>query len=244
MSSELLVERKAALTVLTLNRPDRLNALNASLVEALMEALRAAAADGTRLCVFRGSGKGFSGGFDFGGLDEMSDGDLVLRFLRIEQLLQAVWSAPFSTLALVHGACFGAAADLVSSCSRRIATPDARFRMPGLRFGVVLGTRRLAAVVGMDKARRLLESSSVFDASQALENGFLQELAEVDAWPEVTERVSAETTALPPAAQRALLAETRDERSDADLAALARSVAEPGLRARMQAYLEEVRSKR
>src|SRR5690625_1011709 len=243
MPSELLVERKGALTVLTLKRPDRLNAFNAGLVEALIAALDAAAEDGTRLCVFRGSGKGFSGGFDFGGLDEMSDGDLALRFLRIELLLQAVWSAPFSTLALVHGACFGAAADLVSSCSRRVTTPDARFRMPGLRFGVVLGTRRLAAVVGMDEARRLLESSSVFDGSRATASGFMQELAEVEAWPDVIDRVLAEATALPDAAQRALLAETREERPDADLAALARSVAEPGLRQRMQAYLEEVRRK-
>ena len=244
MSTELAVEREGALTVLTLNRPEKLNAFDAALVEALIDALHSAGDDGTRLCVFRGAGKGFSGGFDFGGLEEQSDGDLALRFLRIELLLQAVWSAPFSTLALVHGPCFGAAADLVASCGGRVAAPDARFRMPGLRFGVVLGTRRLAALLGTDEARRLLETSAVFDASRALAKGFVQQVSEVAEWPALIERALAEATSLPVAAQRALLAQSRDDRPDADLAELARSVAEPGLHARMQAYLDEVRRKR
>lgn len=244
MSSELLVEREGPLAVLTLNRPEKLNAFNEGLVEALIEALGVAASDGTRLCVFRGAGKGFSGGFDFGGLERLSDGDLALRFLRIEILLQAVWSAPFSTLALVHGACFGAAADLVAACGRRVAAPEASFRMPGLRFGVVLGTRRLASLLGAEEARSLLETSATFDAARARANGFVQELAPVAEWPGVIERALEEATSLPAGAHRALLAQCRDERADADLAALARSVAEPGLGRRMRAYLEEVKRKR
>lgn len=249
MPSEVGIERQGDLTLLTLQRPEKLNAFNEALVERLLDALERATSDGTRLCVFKGAGKGFSGGFDFGGLEELSDGDLALRFLRLEMLLQAVWSAPFSTLALVHGACYGAAADLVAACSHRVAAPDARFRMPGLRFGVVLGTRRLASLLGADEARSLLESSASFDASRARASGFVQQVAEMAAWPGVIEQAVEAAGALPAAAQRALLVQSRaaqDDRGagDADLAALARSVAEPGLGQRMRAYLEEVRRRR
>ncbi|MEQ1714110.1 MAG: enoyl-CoA hydratase/isomerase family protein, partial [Hyphomicrobium sp.] len=140
MSDSLIVARSGHRTMLTLNRPERVNALDAALVEALLAALASAARDGTRIVVFRGAGKGFSAGFDFSGLDAQSDGDLVLRFIRLEQMLQAVWSAPFVTMAIAHGPCFGAAADLVAASTIRIASDDTGFRMPGLRFGIALGT--------------------------------------------------------------------------------------------------------
>jgi hypothetical protein len=66
-----------------------MNALSATLVEALLAEVDAAYRDGTRLLVLRGNGKNFSAGFDMGGYEAQSEGDLVLRFIRIEQLLQA-----------------------------------------------------------------------------------------------------------------------------------------------------------
>lgn len=148
------VTREGSLTRVRLNRAEKLNAFNAELVDGLMHAVRTAHEDGTRLLVITAEGKGFSGGFDLNDLDAQSDGDLLLRFVRVEELLQAVHHAPFATLALVHGACYGAAADLVAACHFRVAAPDARFRMPGLRFDLVLGTRiilrRLMLSIGQD----------------------------------------------------------------------------------------------
>jgi enoyl-CoA hydratase/carnithine racemase len=153
MTTPLIVERTEDVVILRLNRPDKLNALNAALVEALIEAVESAIADGVRQIAFRGEGKGFAAGFDVDGLDALSDGDLALRLIRIETLLQRVQHAPVATLALVHGPCFGAAADLVTACRWRVAAPGAKFCMPGLRFGVVLGTRRLAQRVGTHRPR-------------------------------------------------------------------------------------------
>lgn len=244
VTETLIVERSDAVTVLTLNRPDKLNALNVSLVEALIEAIEAAITARTSLIVLRGAGKGFSAGFDVDGLDEMSGGDLALRFLRIEILLQLIQHAPTATLALVHGPCFGAAADLVATCRWRIAAPGTRFRMPGLKFGVILGTRRLAHLVGTDAARAFLETSKVFDHEEALAKGFLTGVEPLEAWADLI-RSSADVAAtLAPDAQAALMACTLPDTRDADLAALARAVAQPSLKERMSAYVVGLQSKR
>lgn len=153
MNQELLIEKTGAVLTLTLNRPDKANALNAELVQALAAAVDTAHGDGTRLLVFKGNGRNFCAGFDFSGVEDASAGDLLLRFARIEALLQAVYHAPFATLALAQGKNFGAGVDLVLACGKRVATADAQFRMPGLKFGLQLGTRRLAARIGGDRAR-------------------------------------------------------------------------------------------
>ena len=145
MTDELIVLHDGPVTRLTLNRPEKANALSPGLTEALIAAFEAAEQDGTRLMVLSGAGKGFCSGFDLSGFDDLRDGDLVLRIIRIETMLQIVYHVPFPTLALGHGRIMGAGADLFAACSQRIATPDTSFRMPGLAFGIVLGTRRLAA---------------------------------------------------------------------------------------------------
>lgn len=243
MSDDLLIRREGALTRFTFNRPEKRNALSAGLVEALLHGVEAAGRDGTRLAVFQGAGKGFCAGFDFTGIETQSDADLVHRFVRVEQMLQAIRHAPFATLALVHGACFGAAADIVAACGRRAAVPGATFRMPGLRFGVVLGTRRLADLIGPDKARSLLEMTRVFAAEEARDLGVLTDIVAEDAWPELVEHTRAAAETLPLIAQRALLERTTPDTRDADMAALVRSVATPGLQARIAAFLDEAKKK-
>lgn len=245
MSDSLIVDRAGDRTTLTLNRPDRLNALDASLVGALLDALQAATHDGTRIVVFRGAGKGFSGGFDFSGIDASSDGDLALRFIRLEQVLQAVWSAPFVTMALVHGPCFGAAADLVAACGLRFAASDAQFRMPGLRFSIALGTGRLARLVGTDAARQLLTTSRVFDAAEATRIGFISQIAAPDTWDGLIDSATADAGVLSSASLARMLRLTRGVDTGADdMAALVASISEPGLKERVKTYIASLKSKR
>ena len=133
MKEPLLVERTDQITPLTLNRTEKANALDAAIVEALLAAVDQACTDGTRLRVLSGAGNHCCAGFDFSDLETQSAGDLLGRFVRIEQVLQARWHAPLATVALVHGSSFGAGADLVCACERRIAAPASRFQMPGRR---------------------------------------------------------------------------------------------------------------
>ena len=230
------VGRAGDTTRITLNRPEKANALNPELVEAMIEAVTAAATDGTRLLVLDAEGRHFCAGFDLGDLDSVSEGDLTLRFVRIETLLQTLHHLPFPTLALARGRAMGAGADIFCACSRRIAAPETRFRMPGLAFGIVLGTRRLAARIGDEAARRLQNETRPFDAAEAVALGFATETASEADWPaRIAEAESAAAT-LSPEATRALFAATvRDTRAQ-DMADLAVSASRPGLKARIQAY--------
>ena len=239
MSGELREDFAAGVLTLTLDRPAKMNALSASLVEALIAQVGGAAARGVRLLVLRGAGKNFSAGFDMGDYESQSEGDLALRFIRIEQLLQAVRHAPFDTLAFAHGRNFGAGVDLVGACARRVVAPEATFRMPGLRFGLVLGTRLFTSRVGAERARQVLQASRTFNAAEALEWGFATEVAAQEHWAPVLEKARAASAALPAAAAARLFAVTAEDHRDADLAELARSAAEPGLKARIAAYLAE-----
>ncbi len=238
MSEAVIRSSDGSTTTLTLNRPDKRNALSKELVEALLDHIATAQNDDTRLLVLRGEGKAFCAGFDFTGLDDHTDGDLVLRFIRIEQLLQAIWHAPFATLVLAHGACFGAGADLVCAAGHRVAAAGTKFRMPGMRFGIALGTGRLAETVGTDAARSLLGTSKVFSETEALDTGFISEIAETSAWNDIIASAAAEAAVLPVDAAFRLHHLTRTNNRDRDLAALVRSAAEPGLKNRIRAFID------
>lgn len=238
MNDELIRKHEGHVTRLTLNRPAKANALSSSLVEALLNAVEYAYTDGTRLLVLDGAGDHFCSGFDFTGYQDQSEGDLAVRFLRIETLLQQLFHAPFETLALAHGSVFGAGADLVAACGIRVAAPGTRFRMPGLRFGVVLGTRRLAFRIGADNARAVLSESRTFDADDALRMRFVTQIAARADWPRVTAEAERVSALLSPAAADALHRQVvADSRAD-DMAALALSVSRPGLKERIRRYRE------
>ena len=238
MSDELLRKHENHVTRLTLNRPQKANALSAALVEALIDAVESAASDGTRLLIIDGAGSHFCAGFDFTDAQAQSEGDLALRFIRIETLLQALYHAPCETLALAHGRVFGAGADIVASCGMRIAAAGTTFRMPGLRFGVVLGTRRLMHRIGADKAREILSTSRTFEAAEALDAGFLTGIAAAEEWPALVMRAQSAAEALSPAAAAALHRRTVIDSRCEDMAELARSVSTPGLQERIRRYRE------
>ena len=235
---DLLRQHDGHLTRLTLNRPAKANALSAALVEALLDAVDYARSDGTRLLVLDGAGRHFCAGFDFTGYQDQSEGDLALRFIRIETLLQALHHAPFETLALAHGKNFGADADLVAACGIRVAAPGTTFRMPGLRFGVVLGTCRLAHRVGADHARAILSASRTFGTDEALGINFITEISEQPQWGEIVRRTQAYCEQLTPAAATALHRQTTPDTRADDMNALARSVSVPGLKERIRLYRE------
>jgi enoyl-CoA hydratase len=238
VNDELIRKHEGHVTRLTLNRPQKANALSASLVEALLNAVDYACTDGTRLLVLDGAGRHFCAGFDFTDYETQSEGDLALRFVRIETLLQQLHHAPFETLTYAHGNAFGAGADLVAACGVRVAAPDTWFRMPGLRFGIVLGTRRLAHRIGADRAREILAASRRFDAAEALRIGFLTNVAAPAEWPQFAARLRADREFLTPTAATALHRQTVIDSRAEDMAALAASVSVPGLKERIRIFRE------
>jgi enoyl-CoA hydratase len=123
----------------------------------------------------------------------------------------------------------------VAACGRRVAEPEATFRMPGLAFGLVLGTRRYAERVGRTRARHVLGEGLTFDAAAALADGFLTARTPREAWPEAVAAAEAAARLSPDSARALNRATCRDTRAE-DLADLVASAARPGLKDRIRAY--------
>jgi len=238
----LKIEQADGLLQLTLNRPHSANALNPDLTEALLQALTQT--QGIRLCVIRGTGRHFCAGFDLSDLQNLSDGDLLWRLLRIETLLQTIYHSPFAVVALGQGQIVGAGADLFAACWRRVAAGDASFKMPGWNFELALGTRRLTHLIGQDAARDLLIDTRVLSAEESLSCGLASDLASPQEWPALIDELHQRTSALSIRALEQMLHLTsRDTRND-DIAAIVKTAGRPGLKARIMAYRDQVAATR
>lgn len=237
MAESLHIDRHDDHWIFTLDRPEKRNALSAELVEALIAGIDAAHSKNIPTLIIRGAGKNFSAGFDFTGHESQSEGDLVLRMIRIETLLQKIAASPALTVAFAHGKNFGAGVDIIAACKLRYATSDAMFRMPGLKFGLVLGTRRFRNIVGTSHALSILSDARSFDATEGLETGFLTELFPENTW-EQNMAQAVQTAQSLDATTRIRLYDALDQNdANADMAALVMSASQPGFKARIQTYL-------
>jgi enoyl-CoA hydratase len=172
---------------LTLNRPDKLNALDGSMVDQLRRRLDDAVRDDrARVVVLRGAGRAFSAGYD------LSDGpsgarpadDWHAELTRDVELTLQLWSLPKPTVAAVHGWCLGGALDLALACDLVVAADDARFGVPEIRYGSGPVTLLLPFVIGQKKANELLFTGEDVDAPEAERLGLCNRVvprAELDA---------------------------------------------------------------
>lgn len=224
----------------TLNRARYANALNADLVEALLEAVQDCIDNRVELLVLRGNGAAFCGGFDLQDLESETDASLAYRFLRLETLLQLVHGAPFQTLVYAQGAVSGAGADLVAACRKRLIAPDASFRFPGIRFGILLGTSRLLSLIG-EKAYGVLLEQQKIKGDQAVDLGLAHGLAQGSEFDALVEAEYMNLKRIPETARRYLFVEN-PRQSAVDMGVLAKTISVPGLKARMQAYWDQARA--
>lgn len=231
---DLICTREDDVLLLTLNRGSKANSLTPTLVEDLITALDQP--DNVRMAVIRGEGKHFCAGFDLSDISELSDGDLLWRFVRIELLLQKIYHSPFPIVALGHGQIVGAGADLFVACWHRVAAPCVKLKMPGWNFELALGTGRLAALIGQDAARDMLIDTRSISAEQAREIGLASDLIEKEGWEDLVTTLGARARTLPTEATTNMLALTGSKSAELDLAALVRSAARPGLKARVEKY--------
>ena len=229
---------------LVLDDARRANALSRQLVDEIQTSLRAAWASDARCIVFESAGERFCSGFDLANIDRATDMELQERFTATESLLESIRRAPALTIAAVRGAAFGAGGDLVASCDYRLGTPASRFAFPGNRFGVVLGARHLAAVVGRQRAREILIEGEVLDANEAQRCGLLSELCADAELAGRVDEILQRSKALDAATLNATLRLTRDTSSELDTIELARSLAPEGLADRLRAYARRIGQER
>lgn len=156
----LLVEDDGPVRVLTMNRPNALNALDAELMDALMHALDAAAADeGVSVLVLRGAGRAFCAGYDLNEDAEAGVQDSAAWHAELEhstaQMLR-ILDHPKPVIASVHSYCLAGGTDLMLACDLAVAADDAYFGYVDVRFGSGVVSMFLPWVVGVRRAKELL----------------------------------------------------------------------------------------
>ena len=188
MDDSLLVAQRDGVMVLTLNRPDRLNALTAPLNAALQAALAEAEADpATRAVLLHGAGRGFCAGQDLGEVTPGQDlGDTLEQ--RFNPLIRALRASPRPIVCAVHGVAAGAGANLALACDIVLAAQSARFIQSFIRIGLIPdagGTYALPRLAGDARARGMALLGEPVGAAQAEAWGLIwRSVADDDLLPE------------------------------------------------------------
>ncbi len=166
----------AGILTITIRRPEKLNALNAQVVEALDSAFQEAAEqDEARGVILTGSGdRAFVAGADIGALAEMDTQAGVAVSRRGQALLNRIEQLGKPVIAAVNGYALGGGCELALACHLRVADEKARFGLPEVSLGIIPGyggTVRLARIVGLGRALEMILSGDMVDAAQAREIG-------------------------------------------------------------------------
>lgn len=167
-------ERRDHVVVITMDRPERRNAVNHQALHDLEAAVAEARADdGTRVLVLTGSEGHFCAGAD---LSDVEDEDFVASLSRV---LRSFREAPFPTMAAIDGYALGAGTQLALACDLRMATAVAGFGVPAAKLGLMVDqwtVRRLVALAGQSTARDLLLTTDVMKGDRAHTLGLVQRL--------------------------------------------------------------------
>lgn len=201
MADELLVETEGAVRVLTLNRPDRLNALNAPLHDALAAAFEAIEAEAAvRAVLLTGAGRGFCAGAD---LTQNMDAerDLGASIDRhYNPLVRRMRALPKPIVAAVNGVAAGAGANLALAADIVIAAESANFTEAFIRIGLIPdagGTYFLPRLVGAARARGLAMLGETISAAQAAEWGLIWRCLPDAGFPEAARALAADLAGRP-----------------------------------------------
>ena len=181
--SPVLEERRGEVLLLTLNRPERLNAMNAALTHVLGDAVRRAEPEGANVIVITGAGdKSFCAGGDMLEMSGVEEQAVTLpppeeRLNGIAELART----PLPVIAAINGYCYGGGARLAVACDILLASETATFRLPGAEYGLVVAAATLPRFVGSSKAKEWIFTARKFDAQEALEAGLVSSLHALDA---------------------------------------------------------------
>ncbi len=186
MSDLVKYDHRGPAAVVTLNRPDKRNALSRALIAELSDAFLRAASDSAARCVIlTGSGPAFCAGMD---LDELRatlgpDGDKVWTdAAKLSALYELIYTLPKPTVAAVNGAAVAGGAGLVTVCDLAVSLPDAKFGYPEVRRGLVAAMvmPHLLRHVGERTARWLLLTGELIDGLAALRVGLVNQITSAE----------------------------------------------------------------
>jgi len=250
--STVLVSETAGVLTLTLNRPDRRNALTPEMQSDLIAALDDAAQSPTaRVLVLTGAGEAFCAGLDLSALQAMqhqSPASLAEDARRIARMFRALYELPIPTIAQVNGHAIAGGTGLATLCDFTLAVPTAKFGYTEVKIGFVpaLVSAYLTLQVGEKRARDLLLTARLFSAEEAHAYGLVTEVVPVESLAARVESLTHTLLANSPAGLRAtkqlLAAQNRawlDTAIEHSMAANAASRETPDFREGIAAFLEK-----
>ena len=174
----ILLERKDLVSIVTINRPEKLNALNQQTLEELSAALDDLAKDeNVRAIVITGAGeKAFVAGADIAQIAEM-DGTAGHHFAQFGQMVfNKIENSKKPVIAAVNGFALGGGCELALACHLRIAADTAKFGLPEINLGIIPGyggTQRLPRVIGISRALQMMLTGDMVDAATAENYGLV-----------------------------------------------------------------------
>lgn len=172
-------QRDGGVARIFLNRPQKVNALDSAMLDALVGVL-GRVDDTIRVVVLGGHGKAFCGGADVGELRAL-DPQTAREFIgRVHRACDAVRRLPVPVVARLHGAVIGAGLELAAACDLRVAASGTRFAMPEVRLGIpsVVEAALLPRLMGSGRAAWLVLTGEPIDAERAQEWGLVESVAE------------------------------------------------------------------
>ena len=191
--STILVAEDRGVRTITLNRPERRNAMTPEMQNELIAAMGEAAASDCRVVVLAGAGNAFCSGLDLAALQRMKDRNEAEHRLDVERIAKLFWTLyelPKPTIAAVHGAAIAGGTGLAMICDFTFAVPNAKFGYTEVRIGFVpaLVSAFLALQIGDKRGRDLLLTGRLFDATEAYRLGLVNEIVAPE---DLTTRVQA-----------------------------------------------------
>ncbi len=171
------LEAKGPIGILTMNRPEALNALNEQVLRDLDAALdQAAAQDNILVLVLTGAGRSFVAGADIAQMKDLSPMEAKRFGLYGNGVFLKLENFPKPVIAAVNGFALGGGCELAMSCDIRVASEKAKFGQPEVGLGITPGfggTQRLARIVGTSNAMELILTAKTISAAQAQEMGLV-----------------------------------------------------------------------
>jgi methylglutaconyl-CoA hydratase len=177
----ILIHDNGPVRTITLNRPERRNAMTPEMQDELIAAMDEAATGPCRVLVFRGAGDAFCSGLDLTILQRMTDKTAEEHQVdaeRLARLFRTLYELPLPTIAAVHGPAIAGGTGLATLCDFTLATPAAKFGYTEVRIGFVpaVVSAFLALQLGDKQARDLLLTARIFDANEAHRLGLVTEV--------------------------------------------------------------------
>ncbi len=176
----LAVNDATRIATLTVNRPDKLNALNDTTMRELGEAIdEVRGRDDVAALIVTGAGRAFVAGADISELAGQSPVDARRRAIRGQQVYRRFETSPKPTLAAINGFALGGGCELAMACHVRLASESAKFGQPEVKLGILPGyggTQRLPRLVGRGRALQLLLTGEMIDAAEAYRIGLVNRI--------------------------------------------------------------------